>query len=157
LDDSSLVHQVPTPKGVMPHLSFTQSVNSSNIESFVNLKKTISEMENPSSRVKQNQSKRSQIKDHFKEIVPDSLFKPQTNPQNNQQIFERTNEIFEEKIGICESKIVEPNDSEWAEVVREEEPVPGENKMCTEMVEACTSDMFQFLLNEILEELANNN
>ena len=159
LQDSSSIQQIPTPKASehFPKMSFTQSIHYNNIQSFVNLKQTVSDIEAGDRRQKPNNLKKSQIKDHFSEIIPDSFMKPQKERKSHQPIFGRTNEIFEEKIGICESKIINPSDAEWEEMVPKEKSDNKIQEKCNEMIEACTSDMFQFLLDEILEELSHNN
>lgn len=123
------------------------------MDSFVNLKKTVSDFEHEQVKNRSKMNRKSQIKDHFQELLPNSFMKSHVGKNGGHQVFGRTNEVFKEKIGVSESQVIGGDDGEWGEVVRTRE----KKEKCNKVVEACTVDMFQFLLNEVLEELAQSN
>jgi hypothetical protein len=156
-NSSSIQVSTPNCSQNFNSMSFSQSLNCDNIKSFVNLKKTVSDIDiNRSMQpAEKMQSKREKpiVGDYFMGIVPDSFVK--SNNDVRSSLFERTNEIFHEKIGICESKVMEPevtNNIEHGNNMNANKKIES-----GQIVEECTGQMFQILLEEILEEIVKNN
>ena len=142
--------QIPTPKGSnLKNMVFSQSMCSDNLKSFVNLKNTVSEIETFPNEAKAflKTGNKGKISDHFTEILPELVNKEKSIEEK--KIFE-TNGEFQEKIGICESKIM--TEEQIEDLSNQNEKTKSED-----VVEAYTSDVFQIILNEILEEIAKSN
>lgn len=135
--------QVPTPKasGSFHKTSFSCSLMCGDLESFVNLKRTVSEVEDDvqvgRAFVKRNKPR---IADHFAGIAADSFIKMRNTVEPD----------------LFESNEPEPKgqrDLENTEEPAEEERTERERK-CEWVVDACTSEVLKLIYQDAVDELA---
>ena len=155
-NSSSVLVSTPKVSDNFDKIAFSQSMNSHNSKSFVNLKKTISEIDGKNQQNINNKiflktnGKSSKINYNFTEIYSEKDKEINLEKKTEENgLFERTNEIFEEKIEICESKII--IEDQFDSLVK------NKKSKCENIVDSYTSEVFQILLNEILEEISKNN